>query len=158
VNGDATGFSWETYIFLIIFAGLIIWSILRRRNSGNIKIRATMGLMSEINGNLKVVDERLRNWKIYKKFKTGEWTAYKDRLDFLDPAVRDNINKAFLMAGDFNCRIETARKNKSTVYLADIPVESLREPLTRSKEGIQAWLKANLQTEMYARPRRGMFG
>jgi hypothetical protein len=150
-----TSFGWDTYIILIVFAAIFAWSIYRRKRSGNIKVRSTIGLMADIEFNLRVMEARIRDWKTYKKFRTGEWDRYKDKIEFLSPAVRDSLNRAFTMAVDFNSRIDTARKNRSPMYLMDIQAESLRDPLTKSKSGIQAWLSENLQKELSAGRQRG---
>jgi hypothetical protein len=153
------GISWDTIVILVFFVATMVWGIMRRKKQGNSKVQTTLSLMQDINSNLRVVDERVRDWKTYKRFKTGAWEQYQEKIEFLDMPVKDSLKKAFTMAADFNSRIDVARKNKSLAYLSDISAESLREPLVRSKAGIQEWLNANLQSELYNNSRRrGIFG
>ena len=116
-----------------------------------------IGLLSEINHNLKVTDAYSSDWRVKKRFKTGNWDRNKEKIDFLDEQLQMNISSAFGLAEDFNQRIDDAKQHKSTSYLAGIPVDKMTEPLTKSKQGLTEWIQANFQTELAQRRRRGLF-
>ena len=156
-NGTAGSF-WESFGFLIPIIIFMLFSIfLKRRRGGGTHLEVVAGLLSDINHNLKITDTFSSDWQIKKKFKTGNWNSNKDKVDFLDQQLRNNLSSAFSLAEDFNQRIVDAKVHKSTSYLAGIQVDKLREPFARSREGLTEWLQANLQTEMPQR-RRGLFG
>ncbi len=157
-NGADGGF-WQNFGLLIPIVIIIIFGVLkRRRGGGKTHLEVAASLLSETNHNLKIMDAFSSNWRITKRFKTGNWNRNQDKIDFLDEDLQDNLSDAFSLAEDFNQRIVEAKRHKSTSYLAGIQVDKLREPLTRSKEGLTEWVQANFQTEMSQRRRRGLFG
>ncbi len=156
-NGTAGSF-WESFGFLIPIIIIMLFSIfLRRRQGGRTHLEVIAGLLSDVNHNLNITDTFSSDWQIKKKFKTGNWNRNKGKIDFLDQQLRNDLSNAFSLAEDFNQRIVDAKVHKSTSYLAGIQVDKLREPLTRSSEGLTEWLQANLQAETPQR-RRGLFG
>lgn len=148
---------WQSMLYLIPMVLILIWGIWRRKKQASTKLQVVIGLLSNINHNMKVMEAYLKSWQAKKKFKTGNWKKHKESMDFLEPAVQTSINESFTIAEDFNQQIEVALKSGTASMLSALPVEKLREPLTKSKKGISEWLQANLQTEMYSR-RRGLFG
>ena len=149
---------WSQYIIFLVLILFILWSFTRRRKSRTTKVDAAMGILSNVNDNLKSWKSRLTDWQSKKKFQTAGWKYYKNRLEFLDASLVTSINEAFTLAEDFNMRIDSAKKNKVMATLQDMPVDKLRVPLTKSKDGLMVWLKANLQSELQNNKRRGFFG
>jgi hypothetical protein len=149
---------WSQYIIFLVLILFLIWSFSRRRRMGTPRVDAAIGILTNVNDNIKVMEDRAANWQSKKRFQTGGWKLYKDKVEFLDAALVSSLNQAFTLAEDFNARIDSARKNKVMATLQDMQVERLREPLTKSKEGLVAWLRANMQTELQSKKRRGFFG
>lgn len=147
----------QNLVLLIPIILIIIYSIWRRRSRASTRLEVAIGLLSHINHNIKVMDAYLKNWRGIRSFKTGNWIKHKGKMDFLDPTIQAAVNESFSLATDFNQQIDTARKNKAPAYLAGLPVEKLREPLTKAKQGMVEWIQANIRTEMWQR-RRGLFG
>jgi hypothetical protein len=83
---------------------------------------------------------------------------YKNKLEFLDPTLLTAINESFTIAEDLNSRIDSARKNRAMATLQDMPLEKLRAPLTKSKEGLTIWIRTNYQAETQNNQRRGCSG
>ena len=159
MDNGADGSFWQNFGLLIPIIIIIIFGILmRRRGGGKTHLEVAVSLLSEVNHNLKVMDAFSSNWRVKKRFKTGNWNRNQDKTDFLDEELQDNLSDAFSLAEDFNQRVIEAKQHKSTSYLAGIQVDKLREPLTKSKEGLTEWVQANFQTEMSQRRRRGLFG
>jgi len=157
-NGAAGSF-WENFALLIPIIIIIIFGILmKRRRGGGTRLEVAVGLLSEVNHNLKVTDAFSSEWRTKKKFKTGNWNRNQDKIDFLDQELQNNLSDAFDLAEDFNQRIDEAKRHKSSSYLAGIQVDKMREPLTKSKQGLTEWVQANFQTEVSQRRRRGLFG
>ncbi|MDD5701655.1 MAG: hypothetical protein PHU23_06340 [Dehalococcoidales bacterium] len=149
---------WFQYVFIALIFLLLIWNLTRRRrqSTGNPNMDAAGAVLSDINQNLRVADERLANYQSKKKFYTGSWSNYKDKLGFLGTELSSDLNKSFLMAEDFNMRIDSAKRSNAMSVLQDMPVESLKEQLTRNKEALVSWLKTNYQLDqMNNPPRRG---
>jgi hypothetical protein len=149
---------WVQYLFIGLIVLLLIWNIMRRRRSGNSNMAAATAVLENINENLRILEERLSNYQLKNKFQTGSWKAYKDRMGFLGTELTAKLNETFTLADDFNMRIEAAKKSNNMSTLQDMQVERLREPLTKSKEGIVAWLKMNYTLETQMNPRRGCSG
>ena len=133
-------------VILAIVALLVLNIFLRRRRGERTPLERAFSLLSEINSNQKLVEDFQFHLKV-KKFKTGSWKRNKDKVDFLDQSLQTSLADAFGMAGEFNQAIEAANKYKSTTYLSSINAEKLREPLAKSKQGLEEWLRANMTTQ-----------
>jgi hypothetical protein len=149
---------WTTWILIGLIFLMLVWNITRRRKTGNANLDVAIAVLQNVNNNLKIMESRLTNWQSKKKFQTGSWSHYKDKLTFLDTSTTDALNESFTLAEEFNSRIESAKKNNAMLLLQDMQVERLREPLTKSKEGLIAWLRTDYETEQRNRPRRGCLG
>ncbi|MBE9478164.1 MAG: hypothetical protein IMY81_02845 [Chloroflexi bacterium] len=140
--GGEGGSQWTMIIPLI---GLIVFSIfMRRRKSENTPQDIASSLLSDLNANQGIV-EQFGSQMRPTKLKIGSWQRNNDKLGFLDNDTRNSITNFFRMAEDFNMQIETAKRYKTTSYLSGISVEKLKEPLGKGREGLQEWMKANMQ-------------
>jgi len=137
---------------------LIIFQIFfRRRRAERTPQEIVTSLLTEINQNQQLMEAFLVNWQV-KKFKTGSWQRNKNRLDFLDQSVQTALADAFDLAEDFNRQMASAKKHKSASYLANINMEKLREPLARSRQGLEDWLQEKAGQQGLPTQRRGLFG
>ena len=149
-------------IIVMVIALILLQFFLRRRR----KPEATQGeivqsLLSEVRMNLSLTEAfRLRSQ--VKKFGAASWQRNKTKLDFLDQSLQTVLSDAFMKAEDFNQQIEAAKKYKSTSYMVNIDVDKLTGPLTKSKEGLEAWLLKNVGRKepppKYPRVIDGLFG
>lgn len=156
-NGGAGSF-WENFGILIPVIIIMLFSIFfKRRRGGKTHLEMVASLLSEINHNLEITDTFSSNWQIKKKLKTDNWNRNKDKIDFLDQELQNNLSNAFSLAEDFNQRIADAKRYKSTSYLAGIQADRLIEPFAKSKDRLDEWLQANYQAELSQRG-RGLFG
>ena len=119
---------------------------------------ATIAVLSDVNHNLKVIDLRTADKLSKKNFKVYNWYFYKEKMEFLDPELVTTLNEAFTIAEEFKNKIDVAKKNKALESLQDMQMERLKEPLTRSRKGLAAWLKANVNSEMQTITRRNWLG
>ena len=103
-----------------------------------------------------VMETFLISWQT-KKFKTGSWLRNRNKLEFLDQSLQNALTDAFGMAEEFNREIGSAKKHKSSSYLANINVEKLRGPLARSQRGLEEWLKASTGQKDMPDGERGLF-
>jgi hypothetical protein len=148
-----------TWVLIGVIIALLIWNVYRRRGRrGNINLDAAMAVLGNVNDNLKIMDEHLANWQSTRKFKTNSWVIYKNKMGFLGTDLVNDIDESFTIAQDFNSRIDEARKSKVMSTLQDMQVEKIREPLTKGKEGLVAWLKTSYEQEQKDNPRRGCMG
>ena len=146
------------WILVAIIVGLMIWNITRRRKSSNTSLDVALGIVSNIESNQKVVEIRLSDYQSKKKFQTGMWNMYKNKVTFLSPEVVATLTETFNMAEDFNSRIDNARKNKSMATLQDMPLEKFRDLLNKCREGMVAWLKNEYQSDQQNNTRSGCLG
>lgn len=143
-------------IIIIPIIMIILFTLFRTRIRGErTPLEIVASLIREIKDNQKLVEGF--SFQLPKKFKTGSWKRNNAGLDFLDQEVQTALSDAFSLAEDFNQQIEAAKKHKSASYLSSITVEKLTEPLAKSKQGLDEWLKENLKTEVFRRP-GGLFG
>lgn len=74
-----------------------------------------------------------------KKFEVTSWQRNKNRLAFLNESLQTALSDAFDMVEDLNRQIDMAKKHRSTSYMGDLNVDKLKEPLAKSKQGLEEW-------------------
>ena len=150
------GSQWVIIIPIIIL--IVLTFVMRRRRPAEKTDPEIAGtLFFDVNENLKLA-ESFSFQRRPKKFRTGSWQRNSEKVGFLDASLRSSLADAFGLAEDFNQEIESAKKYKSTIYLSGVDVHKLEEPLTKSKEGLEEWLKANIQQAGPGAGRRGCMG
>lgn len=153
-NGDF-GDIGQNLIILIPIILLILFNIFFRRRKGEkTQPEIAISLLSEVAINQQIAEAFLQKAQV-KKFRTGSWQRNKDKLDFLDQKLRDELAKTFSMAEEFNRAIDATRKFKSPSYLEGIPVDRIKELLARSRQGFEEWFQANQDQQMMTPGRRG---
>ncbi len=143
------------FVILIIFL-LWVWSRWKGKGRGTSRLQSAINMISDVNENLKLMEQRRVNPQLTKKFKTGAWNAYQDKLDYLEPETVTSLKETFTLINEFNTEIEIAKKSSSADTLQTMPLDKLKEPLDKSKEGLVKWLRANIQSETISR--RGLWG
>jgi hypothetical protein len=129
--------------YLIPVAIFVVFNIfMRKQQEQKRRLEVVKGLIAEIDQNQKLMEAYLLQWQ-YKKFKTGHWKRYKDKLDYVDQSLRSTLVSTYEIADGLNREIETAKQQKSTSYLAGIRVDRLREPLAKSRQGLEEWYALN---------------
>lgn len=150
------GSQWAILIPIIIL--IVLSFVMRRRRPAEKTDPEIAGsLFLDVNENLKLA-ESFSFQRRPKKFRTGSWQRNSEKVDFLDASLRSSLADAFGLAEDFNQEIESAKKYKSSIYLSGVDVHKLEEPLTKSKQGLEEWLKANIQQAGPDAGRRGCLG
>lgn len=140
-------FDWEEIgkilSYLIPVAVFIVFNVLfRKQREQKRRLAVVKSLLSEIDQNQKLMEAFLLRWQ-YKKFKTGNWKRNKDKMDYIDQGLRTTLAGAYEIAEGFNREIEAAKQHKSVSYLAAIRVDKLREPLAKSRQGLEEWYALN---------------
>lgn len=129
--------------YLIPVAIFIIFNVfMRKQQEQKRRLEVVKGLIAEIDRNQKLIEAFLLQWQ-FQKFKTGHWKRHKDKLDYVDPGLRSTLVSTYEIAEGFNKEIELAKRQKSTSYLAGIRVDELREPLAKSRQGLEEWYALN---------------
>jgi len=123
---------------------------LKSRHQARTPAEMVSSLLSEINHNQKLVEDFQFHLNV-KKFKTESWKINKTKADFLGQSLLTTLDTAFGMAEGFNRDIDTAKKYKSTSYLAAISIDKLKELLAQSKQGLEKWLQENAEKPQLAR-------
>jgi hypothetical protein len=131
---------------------------LRRKQTETPKLQAAMGVIGSLNDNIRILEIHLNDRTSTKKFRTGDLTTWQYKLDFLDKTTQDAVKQTTALTLGFNTQIDEARKSHNPASLQEMPVEKLKEPLAKSKEGLVMWLKANLEIEMRKGTRKSMIG
>jgi len=147
---------WIWWVVLILIAAWLVWSITRRRKSGSMNLDIAMGILSNVEDCIRMIEIRKADPQSKYKFQNASWKAFNKRLDFLSPELVAVLNEAFGLVDEFNQRIDLARKTKTLSSLEDLPVEKLKAPMYKAKEGLAAWMKTSYQDQY--KNRRGCLG
>lgn len=123
----------------------------RKQQERKRRQQVVRSLISEIDHNQKLLETFLYKWQT-KKFKTGTWKASQAKMDYLDQGLRNTLAGAYEIAEGFNAEIEAAKKHRSASYLAGIQVERLREPLAKSRQGLEEWLELDERQKEMGKP------
>lgn len=138
-------------LFVLGIAFLIAINLfLKSRHQARKPAEMVLSLLSEINHNQKLVEDFQFHLNV-KKFKTENWKTNKTKVDFLGQSLLTTLDTAFSMTESFNHDIDTPKKYKSTSYLTVISVDKLKEPLAKSKQGLEKWLQVNIEQPQLAR-------
>ena len=133
---------WKENLPLILGAlALIIFQffVRRKRSPETSQQELVQNLAAEVRLNLRIADFFSFEYKA-RRFMTTTWQLNKNKLDFLDKALQNNISDAFIMVEDYNQQIAAAKKNKSTSYMANINTDKLKGLLAKCQEGLEQWL------------------
>jgi len=149
-------FDWEgigkIFSYLIPVVVFILFNVFfRKQQEQKRRQQVVRSLLSEIDYNQKLMEAFLFKWQA-KKFKTGTWKSNKDKMDYIDQSLHNTLAGVYEIAEGFNRDIEAAKKHKSVNYLAGIEVDRLREPLARSKQGLEEWLELDKRQKEMIKP------
>jgi hypothetical protein len=148
------GNQWAIIIPIIILIVLSI--VMRRRRPGEKTEQEIVGsLFSDVNENLRLM-ERFSLRGRPRRFKADSWKRNSEKVGFLPQALRDTMSQAFTLAEEFNQSIDAAKKQRANIYLTGVDVHKLEAPLTKSKEGLEEWIRANMPVDTGGR--RGCMG
>ena len=149
----------EQFSWLIPLIIIVVLSIITRRRKPVEKTPQDIAssLLLDVMSNQKTL-ETFDTQKRPKKLKLGSWQRNSEKLDFLDKPLRDTLSEAFKQVEDFNLRVESAKMYKSSSYLFGVNVDRLQEPLQKSRSGLEAWLKANMEQAGPDAGRQGCLG
>jgi len=125
----------------------------RKQQEQKKRLTVVRSLLSEINYNQKLMEAFLLQWQA-KNFKTASWKKNKDKMDYIDQGLHITLADAYEIAEGFNHEIDAAKKYKSASYLASVRVDRLKEPLARSKQGLEEWLQLNKDKKKIFKRRR----
>jgi len=129
--------------YLVPLVILILINVFfRKQQEQKRRLAVVRSLLSEIDYNQKHMEAFAFQWQT-KKFKTGNWKRNKDKMDYIDQSLHATLTGAYETAEGFNREIDAAKKHKSASYLASIQVDRLREPLAKSKQGLEEGLQLN---------------
>jgi len=142
--GDIGG----NYPIIVIIIGLILlqFFFMRRRKPETTHRAIVQSLLSEVRLDQALVEASYLQQKP-KKFVVTSWHMNKSKLDFLQQSLQGNLSEAFGMAEDFNRQIEAAKKYKSASYMASVNMDKLKEPLAKSRQGLEEWLQSKTGTK-----------
>lgn len=134
-------------VILLGIGLLVLQLILRRGIKPRIApLQIVQGLLSEIRLN-QALAEAYNFQKKPKKFEMVSWQRNKGKLDFLGQSLQTALSDTFTMVEDFNQQIESAKKYKSVNYMVNVNLDKLKEPLARSRQGLEEWLQAKAGTK-----------
>jgi len=142
-------------IILIPLILIILFNVFfKKRKAEKTQPEIAMSLLSEVATNQQIAEGFLGKTRV-RKFRTDSWQRNKEKLDFLDQTLRDELAKTFGMAEEFNRAVDATRKFKSSSYLEGISADRLKESLVRSRQGLEEWFETNKDQAMTTPGRRG---
>lgn len=128
----------------------------RRRGPAGNQNDIVQDLLGEVKLDIRLAELFAVKWQT-KKFMTTTWQLNKDKLDFLDKAAQVSISDAFVMAEDFNQRMEAARKSRSNADMAGADMGKLQELLVVCREALEQWLLLKVGSKNPPLKARSMF-
>lgn len=134
-----------------VVAFIVINIFFRKQQEQKRQRQMVQGLLSEIEYNQKLMDAFLFKWQA-KKFKTGAWKNNRNKMDYIDQSLHNTLAGAYDIAEEFNREIEAAKKHRSPGYLAGIRLERLKEPLEKSRQGLELWLELSQRAKELTKP------
>ena len=146
---------WQIIIPIVIL--IVLTMVMRRRRPAEKTEAEIVGsLFMDVNENLRLV-EKFSYERRPRKFKTDSWKRNSEKIGFLSQSLRDTLSEAFTMAEEFNRSIDAAKKQRANIYLTGVDAHKLEAPLTKSKEELEEWIRANMPLDTGA-GRRGCMG
>ena len=145
-------------IILIPIILIILFNVFfRKRKTEKTQPEIAMSLLSEVVTNQQIAEAANKKTQV-RKFRTDSWQRNREKLDFLDEKLRDELARAFNMAEEFNRAVDATRKFKSSSYLEGISVDRLKESFTQSRQDLEGWFELNKDQAMAMPGRRGCLG
>ena len=129
-------------VILSIIGLIIIQFFLRRRKPELTHQEIAHNLLTEVKLDQALADSHHLRSKP-KKFEAVIWQRNKNKLDFLPQPLQTALADAFMMVTDFNQQVDTARKQKSTLYMLNVNMSKIQVSLEKSKQGLEDWLLKN---------------
>jgi hypothetical protein len=139
---------WQSIVILAIVIFALVWIVtrLKGRARNPSHLRVAMELISNINDDLKLIVQKQANPDLVKKFKINSWRAYQEHLGFLEPGAIDMIKESFKQMEDYNIKVEESKAVPGTV-LPELPLETLKETLIKSRAEVAKWIRDNISRE-----------
>lgn len=149
---------WGNLPFILGAIALIIiqYFLRRRRGPGASQLEIVQNLLAEVRLDLRLAEVFDFSSRA-KRFMTTTWQLHKNKLDFLEQPLQKSVSEAFLMAEDFNQQIDSAKKYKSTSYIASINIDKLKGLLAACQQGLEQWLLLKVGTKNPPEKVPGMF-
>jgi hypothetical protein len=145
----------ERILLAVVIIGiLVLFSLIRGRNPRKEQADIVGTLLEETKLNIILTDTFERQAQQWPFHVTG-WQLRKKKINFLDKDLRQDIDTCFGLACDFNQRLKTAVKVKSTKR-ETIDIDSMKTALPRVKQGLEDWLLANMGTSDHHKKQPGM--
>jgi hypothetical protein len=134
-------------VIVAIIVLILLQLFFRRKRSPDASNGAiASGILSELRLNIRLADFFSYS-KAGKKFTTTSWTLYHNKLDFLNQAQRNAVSNAFVLLEEYNQQIDSAKKFKSTSYLAGLNMDKLNSLLVKAQESLEEWLSSHPDAE-----------
>ncbi len=143
-------------IIAIVLAIVLLQFFLRRRKPEGAYRETAQSLLAEVKLN-QAMAETFHLRQKPKKFETVSWRMNKTKLGFLGESTQRNLSSTFAMVEEFNQQIDAAKKYKTTSYLVSMSADRLKEPLVKSRQGLEDWLLAKVGTIEPTMKYPGMF-
>jgi hypothetical protein len=133
----------KIFSYLIPVIMFILFNVFfKKQREQQRRMAVVKSLLSETDHNSKLVDSFSFQSQM-KSFKTATWRRNKDKMGYIDQTLYSTLADAYEIADGFNREIDTARKHKSTSYIAGIDARRLPEPLVKSGQGLEEWIELN---------------
>ena len=137
--------NWAMIIPIIII--IVLMFVMRRRRPAEKTESEIVGsLFYDVSENLRLT-EKFSYQGRPKKFRTDSWKRNSEKIGFLPETLQNALSRAFTLTEEFNQQIDAAKKQRANIYLTGVDAHKLEAPLTKSKEGLEEWIRANMSLE-----------
>ncbi len=126
-------------VFIVLAIVAFLFFFRKGQRPERTRAEIIYNLLSEVKLDQAMVETFALREKL-KKFEVVSWQRNKTRLSFVGDTLRGNLSKAFGSAEELNRQMDAAKKSKETDARSKIDVAVLREPLAKSRDGLEEWL------------------
>ena len=144
-------------IISIVVLILLQFFLRRKRSPVTNQVGIIQNLINEIRLNNRLADV-FNPGKAGKKFMDTSWRLYGNKLDFLERELHTDVTDTYMLIEDYNQQITSAKKFKSTSYLASIDIDRLKDLLDDTQEGLEDWLVARTGSDQTTPKSPSLFG
>lgn len=125
----------------IVIVVILVQSFLTRKGKPETQRTIVQNVLMDVNINQTILD-MITDGQLPKRFSSNNWQLNRHRIDFLTESMQISLSDTFDIVDELNQQIRLARKGKS-LQSNYIDMKRLREPLARSRRGLEDWLMAN---------------
>ncbi len=134
-------------VIAVLVVGFLVWALIRlsRRSTNPPKLQLAMELIANINDDIKILTQKKNDPQSLKKFKLGNWSSYKEHLDFIEKDSVAALDVSFKQMMEYNAAVDASRTTAAPPPVLE--TDTLAAPLMKGRAGLATWIRDNIGKE-----------